>query len=440
MGKLFWKFFLFLWLAQFFTVLVVSLAIGLFESEPDHHAMHPPPGDLAAEMSPQGPPSPPPTFRQESRPASQPADGETETSPESRAFGGGGPPPPGQFDANGMPGLPSGDQPPPGPPPWGQSPPGPPPGESPPPPNGLSLPSLPLISGSVISLLFAALLARYFAQPIRILRKAFESVATGKLGTRIGHAMGNRRDELTDLGAGFDSMAERLQSLVDGKQRLLHDVSHELRSPLARLQASIDLMQQQPNRSAEFIARIERESGRIDRLVGELLTLARLDSGIPGNQLMILDLNEVIEAIAEDASFEAETKECRVVTKLPDKCCLMGNPELLYRAIENVVRNAIRHTPSGSSVTITAVINPEKTWLSLEIMDEGTGVKESDLKLLFEPFYRSPTADSFKGYGMGMAITRRVIAAHKGKVSASNRREGGLCVSIGLPTADENSC
>jgi signal transduction histidine kinase len=301
-------------------------------------------------------------------------------------------------------------------------------------------PLLPVLAGSLVSLLFAALLARYFSRPIRTLRKAFKSVEEGSLGTRVGLAMGGRRDELADLGAGFDDMADRLQGLVEDRQRLLHDVSHELRSPLARLQAAIDLVQQQPDRAGEFVSRIERESSRIDRLVGEVLTLARLDSGIPQNQMLFFDLNEVTEAIAEDASFEAETKQCRVIAKLPGKVCMYGSPDLLHRGIENIVRNAIRHTPDGGSVTINGQISDDKKRLFLEVMDEGEGVPESDLKLIFEPFYRSSSAGQSKGYGIGMAITRRVVDAHKGTVAAKNKQDGGLVVTIALPLSSDAAC
>jgi signal transduction histidine kinase len=301
----------------------------------------------------------------------------------------------------------------------------------------ISPPLLPLLAGSLVSLFFATLLARYFARPIHTLSQAFEQVASGKMDTRIGQNMGSRHDELADLGSGFDSMADRLQGLVEDKQRLLHDVSHELRSPLARLQAAIDLMQQQPERSSEFVARIERESARIDRLVGELLTFARLDSGIPGNQMQEFDLIEMIEVIVEDASFEAETKQCQVISTLPEKACMMGDPDLLHRAIENIVRNAIRHTPEASRITIRGETNADMSWLILAISDQGEGVPDSDLKLIFEPFYRSPAADRFKGYGIGMAITQRVVAAHKGKVSARNGKEGGFVVSMELPLIKE---
>jgi signal transduction histidine kinase len=310
-------------------------------------------------------------------------------------------------------------------------------GPPPHPPQGEGHPDLgplpPLIIGSLASLLFAIILARYFSRPIRSLGLAFEAIAEGKLETRIGHTMTTRRDELADLGNGFDSMAEQLERLVDGKQRLLHDVSHELRSPLARMQAAIDLMQQQPDRIGEFIARIERESVRIDKLVSELLTLARLDAGIPGDHMMEIDLAEMVAAITEDASFEAEIKSCRVTTSMPQKLSMYGNPDLVHRAIENIVRNAIRHSPEAGVVSIEGKVDEQQTSVTLTISDEGEGVPAEDLKTIFEPFYRSPKADRFKGFGIGMSMTRRVLDAHKGKVSAENKIEGGLVVKMAFP-------
>jgi signal transduction histidine kinase len=458
MGKLFWKFFLFLWLSQLLTVVGVGLTIWLVESNRGQNEteMRSPPPQLTGTEN-QSPPSlmggdnqpPPPMMGGDNQPPPPMMGGDNQPPPP--LMGGDNQPPPPMMGADNQPPPPlmgMGNQP--SPPNMGMD-------DQPPPPPPESVASrevsgraileqnspahrrvisptfLPLLAGSLVSLLFAAFLAQYFARPIRILRQAFLSVAKGKIGTRIGNGMGNRHDELADLGAGFDNMADHLQRLVEGKQRLLHDVSHELRSPLARLQAAIDLMQQQPERTQEFLGRIEKESGRVDRLIEELLTLARLDSGIPNNQMVEVDLSEMLEMISEDASFEAETKKCRVLTTLPEKMLLIGNPVLLHRAIENIVRNAIRHTPEGGCVTIRGELNREITRLTLEIKDQGSGVPENELKLIFEPFYRSPTANTFKGFGIGMAITRRVVDAHKGKVIAKNLKEGGLSVSITLP-------
>jgi signal transduction histidine kinase len=248
--------------------------------------------------------------------------------------------------------------------------------------------------------------------------------------------MENRHDELGALGKGFDSMAKRLQALVEGQQRLLHDVSHELRSPLARLQAAMDLLQQQPDRASYFIARMERESERMDRLIGELLTLARLDAGMFETQEEIFELNEVLEAIAEDAVFEAQTRECRVVVENAQTLSVEGNPDLLHRAIENIVRNALRHSPEGGLITISAKRASEKSHLSLVIADEGDGVPEDEINSIFEPFFRSAKADRFTGYGLGMAITRQIVEAHNGRVRAENAKQGGLVVTIELPIVD----
>jgi signal transduction histidine kinase len=298
--------------------------------------------------------------------------------------------------------------------------------------DGFFPPLLPIFAGSVVSLIFAALLAWYFARPIRNLRTAFDAVANGKLETRIGMEMDGRKDELADLGHDFDRMASRLQSLMEAQRRLLHDVSHELRSPLARLQAATDLMQQQPERAAEFIARIERDTGRINTLVGELLTLARLDSGMAGRMEEAVDMRELIEHIVHDARFEAESKQCAVDISLPEHIAIKGNHELLFRALENVVRNAVLHSPAGKRIAVTVTRDASKQWL-ISVADEGSGVLPSELESIFAPFFRSQRGSAAHGYGLGLAITQRVVQAHGGMVVAENRPEGGLMVTITLP-------
>lgn len=370
MGRLYWKFFFFFWLAQIVTSVGVGITIWLLRPEPGLERFSPPP--------------PPDTF--------------TEFHP----------PPPASLR---------------------------PPSGRPPHPRPILPPMLPLLAGSVVSLLFAALLARYFSRPIRSLQQAFESAAAGKLETRVGAAMGTRKDELADLGAGFDRMAERLQSLVEGQRRLLHDVSHELRSPLARLQAAADLLRQQPERSADFAERIERDTKRMDRLVGELLTLARLDAGITGNLSESVDLSEIIDDIAEDARFEAGPRHCRINIHLDPPVLVHGNRDLLSRAIENIVRNALRHAPENSEISIAAHLEmaSSKPQVRLDISDDGAGVPQAELDAIFEPFFRSASTNTFSGYGLGLAITRRIVEAHGGRVSAANLAQGGLQVTLLLP-------
>ena len=292
---------------------------------------------------------------------------------------------------------------------------------------------MPLLAGSVVSLLFAALMAQYFSRPIRQLRRGFESLAEGKLTVRVAEAIGRRHDELAELGHDFDRMATRLQSLMGHQQRLLHDVSHELRSPLARLQAAADLMQQQPERSAEFGERVQRDTARMDRLVGELLTLSRLDAGVNAEASETLDLRDIVQAIAEDAEIEAQAAACRIVVDLPSPMLVQGRHEQLHRALENVLRNAIKHAPAGSAIHISA------QWLNgqwrLSVADEGPGVFAADLERIFDAFFRSGSNPAAQGYGLGLAITRKVIEAHGGQVSAANRPSGGLVVQLMLPAS-----
>ncbi len=375
MGRLFWKFFLIFWLSQVLTVFGVSIAIWALRSEEPH--------EFRPAENCERPHGQPPVF-----------------SPDGRKDM---PPPRAQAE-----------------------------GYQPPHLSGNIFPPLvPLIAGSIVSLFFAAWLAWYFSRPIRNLRAAFEKVASGKLDTRIGSSMGGRHDELSDLGHDFDRMASRLQGLMEAQRRLLHDVSHELRSPLARLQVATDLIQQQPERAAEFISRLERETGRIDALVGELLMLVRLDSGMAGQMDQIVDLHELLARIASDASFEAASRDCTVVADIPESMQIEGNQELLFRAFENVVRNAVLHSPAGKRVDIAA----KRDGLGqrvITVADQGSGVPPAELETIFEPFFRGKAESGYSGYGLGLAITQRVIHAHGGTVKATNRDGGGLEVTITL--------
>lgn len=297
----------------------------------------------------------------------------------------------------------------------------------PPPP-----PLLPLLAGGAVSIFFAALLAWYFSKPIRKLRSAFEAVANGNLDERLAPVMGNRRDELADLGRDFDSMVQRLQQLMDGQKRVLHDVSHELRSPLARLQAAIGLARQQPERIEDSLSRIERETVRMDALVSELLTLSRLEVGMTGKLNEDVDLNELISNVVEDASFEAETSDCRIEFEACSHAVVRGNAELLHRAVENVVRNAVKYSPVNGLITVKMQKNDNHT-IHVYVSDEGTGAPEADMLSIFEPFFRSDETKTSDGHGLGLAISHRIINAHQGSIYANNRSSGGMCITITLP-------
>lgn len=302
----------------------------------------------------------------------------------------------------------------------------------PPPPRPGHFPLVPLLAALIASLIFAALLARYVARPIRHLRTAFDLAAKGHLDVRPAALIGSRRDELADLGKDFERMAEQLHGLIDGQRRLLHDVSHELRSPLARLQAAIGLARQQPARTADSMARIERESVRMDRLVGELLTLSRLDAAAPmlTDDLAIADL---LAGIVADARFEAADRTIRVELDAADEGLVHGNGDLLQQAIENVVRNAIKFSPPDTSVRIRTSVRPENGRLEISVCDSGPGVPADELEAIFSPFFRGSGSGGVDGHGLGLAITRRVAEAAGGSVRASNLAAGGLQIVISLP-------
>jgi len=315
----------------------------------------------------------------------------------------------------------------------GGAPPGPGMGERPWGPRFQPLgPWVPIAAATAACLLFAVLLAWYFSRPIRALRQAFDAAANGDLAPRFANDSGKGGDELSDLGRDFDRMTARLRSLIDGQTRLLHDVSHELRSPLARLQAAIGLAHQQPEKWSASMERIERESVRMDKLVGELLTLARLEAGAIKASQEEISMADLLGQIADDADYEAASQHRSVLLEGETDVRVIGQPDLLGRAIENVVRNAIKHSPEGGEVQLQARALPESAQLLIRVLDRGPGVSPADLDTIFQPFFRSSNA-STEGHGLGLAIAQHVIEAHGGSIKASNRAGGGLCVEMSLP-------
>lgn len=315
-----------------------------------------------------------------------------------------------------------------------------PPGSHPPswnapdrPPPRPGLPWLPLGAGVISSLVLAYFVARHLARPILELRSAFAEVSRGNFKVGVAAKLGTRRDELAELGQDFDRTAAQLKALMDGRRRLLHDVSHEVRSPLARIQLAIDLADQQPERTAECLGRIGRDAQRIDALVGELLMLSRLEVRETPIQFAPLDLAELLREIVVDAQLEAQRKPCAIRLDAPDVLSCSGNEELLHRALENIIRNAIRHTPSATLVVVG--LSVEQGAVKLLIEDEGPGLPEAALDAVFEPFTRVGGEIGSDGYGLGLAIARRTIEAHGGVVRASNRELGGLAVEVILPLA-----
>ncbi len=275
-------------------------------------------------------------------------------------------------------------------------------------------------------------LARYLTKPIVALRAATQRLAKGDLSARVAET--TRQDELADLGRDFNQMAERIEALMKAQQRLVGDVSHELRSPLARLSVALELARLKAGtEAAPALDRIEREAERLNELIGQLLTLAKLESGASAAPKESVALDKLVRAIVADASFEAASRQREVKLLRCDECQTEGSPELLRRAIENVIRNAVRYTPENSAVEVALARSGNQAIIS--VRDFGQGVPPSSLTQLFEPFYRVAEARDRRtgGIGLGLSITKSAIQLHGGQVSAANADGGGLIVTIFLP-------
>jgi|SRR5579862_1583004 len=304
-------------------------------------------------------------------------------------------------------------------------------------PRGLPLPGL--IIAVLSSGLVCYFLAWYMTKPVTRLRAATQQLAGGDLTARAGVPDNKRHDEIGGLVRDFDTMATRLENLVKAQSRLLNDISHELRSPLARLNVALGLARQRSGpESAAMLERIELEAARLNELIGRLLTLARMEDGeqhLPSTPVL---LDEVILTVTEDAEFEAQARHCHVHSEIPEgSWAVRGDASLLHSAIENVVRNAIRYTREGSTVEVRLerrgnAGSPEAV---VQVADCGDGVPPDALERLFQPFYRLDDARGRHtgGVGLGLAITERAVRFHGGRVAAMNRPEGGLLVEIQLP-------
>jgi len=285
-------------------------------------------------------------------------------------------------------------------------------------------------------------LARYITAPVSHLRAATHRIATGNLSARVGAAAGNRTDELAELSRDFDHMAEKIESLISSQQRLLADISHELRSPLARLTVALGLTRLHANpESIHGLDRIELEAGRLNTLIGSLLRLARLEGGSELLEGETVLLDRVVAEVAADADFEAQSRKRHVRITQTDGCTITGNKELLRSAIENVIRNAVNYTTEGTEVQIAlqkVSSNGLRTAL-ISVRDHGRGVPEESLADIFLPFYRVGDARdrSSGGSGLGLSITDRAIRLHGGSVRALNCSNGGLLIELSLPCAPD---
>jgi two-component system sensor histidine kinase CpxA len=287
----------------------------------------------------------------------------------------------------------------------------------------------------LIAGLVCYLLGLYLTLPLKKLQSTVKAFAGGNLDVRVGPEMGNRRDELADLGREFDDMAERIAALISSQKRLLADISHELRSPLARLTVALELARKNTNGKG-FVAldRIEQESERVNKLVGQLLALTRLESGAERVPPETVVFEELVQEVVDDASFEARPLHKEVKGIGLEQCRVRGSAELLRSAVENVVRNAIRYTAEGTAVEVALRWRMETAVLT--VRDHGPGVPETELQHIFEPFYRVSEARerTSGGVGLGLSIAERTVKLHGGTIRAENGPDG-LLITIELPLA-----
>ena len=278
-------------------------------------------------------------------------------------------------------------------------------------------------------------LARYVTRPLAILRGATRALARGDLAVRVGSTVGHGTDEFTELGRDFDRMAERLDALVTAERRLLRDISHELRSPLARLNVALGLGRQRAGDDQAALDRIEREAERLNSLIGQLLMLARMESGVATVVREPIDLVAIVHDVVEDAAFEAKSRGRAVEITETCDARVSGDPELLHSAVENVVRNSVRHTREGTAVEVSmGRAGAARVWI--RVRDHGGGVPEEALPNIFQPFYRVGDARErgTGGVGLGLTIVHRTIRLHDGTVRAVNvPGGGGLVVELTLP-------
>jgi signal transduction histidine kinase len=295
-----------------------------------------------------------------------------------------------------------------------------------------------LMIALVVSAVVCFFLARYLVAPVDQLRRATRQIASGDLDVRVSPKLKGRQDELGLLASDLDTMSARVRNLIELKQQLLRDVSHELRSPLARLQLALSLARRQEDSGVErHLARIGCEADRLEELIARTLKLARLERPMQGVESTRMDVAELLTNIVADVGIEADAYGCSVTLETDRPLEVNGDRELLRSAMENVIRNAVSYAPTGSKVGIDAR-RAEGQRIEIVVQDRGPGVPEKDLELIFEPFYRVDAARNraVGGDGLGLAIAARAIAIHRGTIHARNLGTGGLAVHLSLPALE----
>lgn len=281
-------------------------------------------------------------------------------------------------------------------------------------------------------------LTRHLTDPILELRRATNQLAAGNLKARVGERIGRRRDELSALGHDFDAMAERIESLRTSERRLLGDISHELRSPLARLQVTLDLAENSADAEMQaYLDHIREEARELNAMIDQLLTLTRLENASPDVLLSDeVDLKALVNHVCEDCAFEAKARDGSVEVTESAQCEIKGNAQLLRSALENVMRNALLHAGEEPNVQVSLICSENEALIT--VRDYGPGVPPEALDKLFNPFYRVAEARDRQsgGVGLGLSITERAMKVHGGQATAENAPGGGLQVILSLPIVE----
>lgn len=286
--------------------------------------------------------------------------------------------------------------------------------------------------------IFSFFLARHIIAPVRAMQTAAQELAAGNLRSRVLPAIGPREDELADMARSFDQMADRIQMLIQRRQEMLADISHELRSPLTRVSVSLELLRRG---EMDVIDKMESDLDQMNAMIGQILLLTRLDLQPEQRAYALVDLVPIVRSIAADAEFEIQYNDKRVTVEAPPACMVRGDANLLRSCIENVVRNAAHYTARGTAVEIALRSVPHAghpAQCEVIVQDHGPGVPETALPFLFDPFFRVSESRDLRegGTGLGLSISHRIAALHQGTISAANRSDQrGLAVRLRLPLA-----
>lgn len=294
--------------------------------------------------------------------------------------------------------------------------------------------SVQLAFALTISGIMSLVLTWSLVRPIEKLRQTVRALARGTLGARAGSSVSRRSDEIGELGRDFDDMATRIEDLVSAQQRLLSNVSHELRSPLTRLQVAMGIVRQKaPEGLDRALDRIERESDRLENMIAQILKLSRFENDMHHVEWQIIELDDIVKKVVEDARFEAQPRAINIELEVDAPLRMTGDAQLLHSTVDNVLRNALRFSPEQGSIQVD--MRQTKDQVIISIADQGPGVPEDKLNRLFDPFYRLDQSNT--GAGLGLNIALQAVQLHEGAINAQNNQPNGLVVSIQLPIATD---